>query len=143
MKRKIMLGFAIFLILTCFLSCSNPQIPSVPTEEHKVQLYKVEFGLITKQIYKDANNIASNWTELSYSKIASLRGYLYDNTISSSYEIITDVTLNEIKEFLLQHNSSNYEAELIIETIKENGNYIVFFSTVYGDDKIAWAYATK
>ena len=140
MKRKIILGFVVFMILTCFLGCSNPS--NIPTEEHKTQLYKVEFGIITNQTYKTAMNTSSSWTELSYSKVASLRNYLYDNTISD-YEVTTDVTLNEIKAFLLQHSASNYEAESIIETIKENGNYIVFFRRAYGDDKKIWAYATK
>ena len=140
MKRKIILGFVVFMILTCFLGCSNPS--NIPTEEHKTQLYKVEFGIITNQTYKTAMNTSSSWTELSYSKVASLRNYLYDNTISD-YEVTTDVTLNEIKAFLLQHSASNYEAESIIETIKENGNYIVFFRCAYGDDKKIWAYATK
>ena len=125
MKRKNILGFVVFMILTCFLGCSNPS--TIPTEEHKTQLYKVESGLITNQTYKAAMNMASNWTEFSYSKIASVRGYLYDKTIPSSHEIITGISLNEIKEFLLQHNSSNYEAECIIENLKEVGNNIVFF----------------
>lgn len=139
MKRKIILGFVIFMILTCFLGCSNTF--TIPTEEHKVQLYKVEFGIITNQTYKTAMNTTSSWTELSYSKVASLRKYLYNNTISG-YEVTTGVTLNEIKEFLLQHNSSNYEAECIIENLKEVGNYIVFFEYAY-DNKKVWAYATK
>ena len=141
MKRKIILGFVIFMILTCFLGCSNPS--ANPTEEHEFQLYKVETGLITNQTYKAAMNMASNWTELSYSKIASVRGYLYDNTIPSSHEIITGVSLNEIKDFLLSHNSSNYEAECIIENLKEVGNNIVFFEYAYDDDKKVWVYATK
>ena len=140
MKRKIVLVFVVFMILTCFLGCSNPS--TIPTEEHKTQLYKVEFGIITNQTYRTANNTASNWTELSYSKVASLRNYLYDNTISD-YEVTTGVTLNEIKAFLLQHSASNYEAESIIETIKEVGNSIVFFEYAYDDGKKVWAYATK
>ena len=136
MKRKIIFGFIIFMILTCFLGCNNPS--TIPTED----FYKIEAGVITNQTYRTANSTASNWTELSYSKVASLRNYLYDNTISD-YEVTTGVTLNEIKAFLLQHSASNYEAESIIETIKENGNYIVFFRCAYGDDKKVWAYATK
>ena len=141
MKRKIILGFVVFMILTCFLGCSNPS--TIPTEEHKTQLYKVEFGIITNQTYRTANNTASNWTELSYSKVASLRNYLYDNTIPSSHEVITDVTTKEIKDFLLSHNLSNYETEYIIKSLKEVGNSIVFFEYAYDDGKKVWAYATK
>ena len=136
MKRKIILGFVVFMILTCFLGCSNPS--NIPTED----FYKIEAGVITNQTYKAAMNMASSYTELSYSEIASIRNYLYDNTISD-YEVTTGVTLNEIKAFLLQHSASNYEAESIIETIKENGNYIVFFEYAYDDGKKVWAYATK
>ena len=136
MKRKIIFGFIIFMILTCFLSCNNPS--TIPTED----FYKIEAGVITNQTYKAAMNMASSYTELSYSKVASLRNYLYDNTISD-YEVTTGVTTKEIKDFLLQHSASNYEAESIIETIKENGNYIVFFEYAYDDGKKVWAYATK
>ena len=136
MKRKIIFGFIIFMILTCFLGCNNPS--TIPTED----FYKIEAGVITNQTYKAAMNMASSYTELSYSEIASIRRYLYDNTISD-YEVTTGVTLNEIKAFLLQHSASNYEAESIIETIKENGNYIVFFEYAYDDGKKVWAYATK
>lgn len=141
MKRKIML-LTITAFLLTVIGCSNPQTISAPTEEHKVQLYKVEFGIITNQTYKAAMNTESSWTELSYSKFASLRNYLYNNTISG-YEVTTGVTLNEIKEFLLQHSASNYETECIIKSLKEVGNCICFFSCVYGDDKKVWAYATK
>ena len=137
MKRKIIFGFIIFMILTCFLGCNNPF--TIPTED----FYKIESGVITNQTYKAAMNMASSYTELSYSEIASIRRYLYSNTIPSSHEVITDVTTKEIKDFLLQHSASNYEAESIIETIKENGNYIVFFEYAYDDGKKVWAYATK
>ena len=137
MKRKIILGFVVFMVLTCFLSCNNPS--TIPTED----LYKVESGVITNQTYKTAMNMASNYTELSYSKIASIRSYLYNNTISSSHEVITDVTTKEIKDFLLSHSLSNYETECIIKSLKEVGNSIVFFEYAYDDGKKVWAYATK
>ena len=141
MKRKIILGFVVFMIVACFLGCSN--LSTIPTEENKSQLYKVESGLITNQTYEAAMNMASNYTELSYSEIASIRNYLYNNTISSSHEVITDVTTKEIKDFLLSHNSSNYETECIIKNLKEIGNNIVFFEYAYDDDKKVWVYATK
>ena len=136
MKRKIIFGFIIFMILTCFLGCNNPS--TIPTED----FYKIEAGVITNQTYKAAMNMASSWTELSYSKVASLRNYLYDNTISD-YEVTTDVTTKEIKDFLLSHNLSNYETECIIKSLKEVGNSIVFFEYAYDDGKKVWAYATK
>ena len=137
MKRKIIFGFIIFMILTCFLGCNNPF--TIPTED----FYKIESGVITNQTYKAAMNMASSYTELSYSEIASIRRYLYSNTIPSSHEVITDVTTKEIKDFLLSHNLSNYETEYIIKSLKEVGNSIVFFEYAYDDGKKVWAYATK
>ena len=137
MKRKIIFGFIIFMILTCFLGCNNPS--TIPTED----FYKIEAGVITNQTYKAAMNMASSYTELSYSEIASIRRYLYSNTIPSSHEVITDVTTKEIKDFLLSHNLSNYETEYIIKSLKEVGNSIVFFEYAYDDGKKVWAYATK
>ena len=136
MKRKIML-LTITAFLLTVISCSIPSI--IPTEE----LYKVEAGVITNQTYKTAMNMTTNYTELSYSEIASIRSYLYNNTILSSHEVITDVTTKEIKDFLLSHNSSNYETECIIKSLKEVGNSIVFFEYAYDDGKKVWVYATK
>lgn len=65
-------------------------------------------------------NRISNWTELSYSNIASLRNYLYNNTISD-HAIETGITINEIKEFMLSKGFSNYESENDIRLIKERG----------------------
>ena len=44
------------------------------------------------------------------SVIASLGLYLYNNTISD-HEVQTNVSLSEIKDFLLLKGISNYEAE--------------------------------
>ena len=137
MKRKIILGFVIFMILTCFLGCSNPSI--IPTEETS---YKVEAGVITNSTYRTACNRIQDWDEINYSKIASIRNYLYDNTISG-HEIRTDVSLNEIKEYLLSHGFSKYETDSEIKFLKENGNEIAFFEYRYGNDKKVWVYATK
>lgn len=145
MKRKIILVFTIFVVLNLFLGCSNPS--SIPTEDYRVEVdntlyYKAECGTITNSTYRAAWNRASNWDKLSYSNIASLRNYLYHNTISD-HAIETGVTINEIKEFMLSHGFSNYETECFIETLKEIGNNMAFFESAYGNDKIFWAYVTK
>ena len=57
-------------------------------------------------------------------------------------KIILD-NINEIKEFMLSKGFSNYETENEIRLIKEIGNDIAFFETVYGNDKKAWMYVTK
>ena len=138
MKRKIISVFTIFIVLICFLGCSNPSSSS--TEDNTT--YKIEVGVITNSTYTTATNRISNWTELSYSNIASLRNYLYNNTISD-HAIETGITINEIKEFMLSKGFSNYETENEIRLIKEIGNDIAFFETVYGNDKKAWMYVTK
>lgn len=138
MKRKIISVFTIFIVLICFLGCSNPSSSS--TEDNTT--YKIEVGVITNSTYTTATNRISNWTELSYSNIASLRNYLYNNTISD-HAIETGITINEIKEFMLSKGFSNYETENEIKLIKEIGNDITFFETVYGNDKKAWMYVTK
>ena len=50
------------------------------------------------------------WFSSIKSVIALLRLYLYNNTISD-HEVQTNVSLSEIKDFLLLKGMSNYEAE--------------------------------
>ena len=50
------------------------------------------------------------WFSSIKSVIALLRLYLYNNTISD-HEVQTNVSLIEIKDFLLLKGMSNYEAE--------------------------------
>lgn len=136
MKKKLFGLISIVGILIFLGSCSNP------SSSDDFTTYKVEFGVITNSTYTTAMNRISNWTELSYSNIASLRNYLYNNTISD-HAIETGITINEIKEFMLSKGFSNYETENEIRLIKEIGNDIAFFETVYGNDKKAWMYVTK
>ena len=136
MKKKLFGLISIVGILIFLGSCSNP------SSSDDFTTYKVEFGVITNSTYTTAMNRISNWTELSYSNIASLRNYLYNNTISD-HAIETGITINEIKEFMLSKGLSNYETENEIRLIKEIGNDIAFFETVYGNDKKAWMYVTK
>lgn len=140
--KKIISVFASLLVLICFFSCSNPS--SIQTEDtsYRVQLYKVETGVITNSTYNTACNKISKWTEINYLKIVSIRNYLYDNTISG-HTIETGVTINEIKEFMLSHGYSQREAEDGIKFIKEIGNDIGFFEYRYGDDKKVWIYVTE
>lgn len=128
------------IVLICFFSCSNTS--SISTEDYGVQLYKVEMGVITNSTYRTACSRIQNWTEITYSKIASIRNYLYDNTISD-HAIETGVTINEIKEFMISHSFSNYETENEIKFIKENRNDIVFLEYRYGNDKKVWVYITE
>lgn len=140
--KKIISVFASLLVLICFFSCSNPS--SIQTEDtsYRVQLYKVESGVITKSTYNTAWNKVSKWTNLSYSNYASLRKYLLDNTISD-FTYVNDVTINEIKRALKSLGMSNREVEDVIKVIEEIGNVIIFSNTIYGDDKKGWVYITE
>lgn len=84
----------------------------------------------------------SGWSEVSYANIASLRLYLYNNTISD-HEILTGVSIEEIKDFLLSRGMSNYEANSEIELLKTIGNDIVFAEHATDSTKKVWMYSTK
>lgn len=141
MKRKIILIFTIFVVLNLFLGCSNPSSLSTSSIS-KEKTYKVESGVITYSTYQTAWNRILNWTEPSYVKIESIRNYCMSNTISD-HTIETDVTLNEIKEFMLSHGFSKRQTENEIKLIKEIGNDIGFFEYRYGKDKAVWMYVTE
>ena len=140
--KKIISVFASLLVLICFFSCSNPS--SIQTEDtsYRVQLYRVESGVITKSTYNTAWDKISEWTNLSYSNCASLRNYLLHNTISD-YTNVNDVTINEIKRELKSHGMSNREVEDVIKEIEETGNTILFCNTIYGDGTKGWIYITE
>ncbi len=140
--KKIISVFASLLALICFFSCSNPS--SIQTEDtsYRVKLYRVECGVITKSTYNTALNIVSKWDNFSYSNCASLRSYLLHNTISD-YTNVNDVTIDEIKRGLKSKGMSTREVENEIKVIKEIGNEIIFFNTIYGDDKKGWIYITE
>lgn len=82
------------------------------------------------------------WSEANYSNIASLRLYLYNNTISD-HEVQTGVTIDEIKDFLLSKGMSNYEANTEIELLKTIGNNILFGEHATDTTKKVWMYVTK
>lgn len=84
----------------------------------------------------------SYWSEANYSNIASLRLYLYNNTISD-HEVQTGVTIDEIKDFLLSKGMSNYEANTEIELLKTIGNNILFGEHATDTTKKVWMYVTK
>lgn len=137
MRRKTIYLFVFISVLICMSSCSNPASSS----EDSIT-YKVEVGVISNSTYTTAMNRISNWTELTYSNISSLRLYLYNNTISD-HAIQTGITRNEIRDFMSQKGFSNYEVEQEMELLKQIGNDIAFFETIYGNDKKAWMYITK
>ena len=92
-------------------------------------------GVISQSTYNTALSKISYWGEVSYSNIASLRLYLYNNTISD-HEVQTNVSLSEIKDFLLSKGMSNYEAESEINVLKTVGNDIVFGVLASGENNL-------
>lgn len=137
MKRKIFKMFAVLAFLLCFVGCSD----SSSTDEDSAT-YKIEAGVISNSTYTTAMNKISYWSEFSYSNIASLRLYLYNNTISD-HEVQTGITLSEIKDFLLSKGMSNYETNTEIGALKTIGNDIAFFEHATDSSKKIWMYATK
>ena len=76
MKRKVVVLFSIIISLVGFISCSDPS----SSEDNTT--YKVEAGAVSNSTYNTALNKISNWSEVNYMNIASLRLYLFNNTIS-------------------------------------------------------------
>ena len=87
-------------MLTC---CASLPTPITET-------YLVESGVIADQTYTTARSTMISWTELNYSKAASLKDYLHNNTISD-YSAQEAVTMNAIKQFLLMNDPSGYKSK--------------------------------
>lgn len=137
MKKKLLVLFTIIGIVSLsFTSCSNS------ASENDYTIYKVETGVISNSTYNSAMDEISYWSEVNYNSIASLRLYLYNNTLSN-HEIHNGITIDEIKEFLLSHGLSNHEVSTEISGLKQLGNDIVFFETTLGNDKKIWMYVTE
>lgn len=137
MKKKLLVLFTIIGIVSLsFTSCSNS------ASENDYTTYKVETGVISNSTYNSAMDEISYWSEVNYNSIASLRLYLYNNTLSN-HEIHNGITIDEIKEFLLSHGLSNHEVSTEISGLKQLGNDIVFFETTLGNDKKIWMYVTE
>ena len=137
MKRKFFGLIAIIGILVSLIGCSNSS-----SSDDDYTTYKVEVGVISNSTYTTALNQITYWSEVSYSNIASLRLYLYNNTVSD-HEIQNNVSIDEIKDFLLSKGMSNYEANSEIEVLKTIGNDIVFGEHATDSNKKVLMYATK
>lgn len=139
MKKFCAMFVGLLLAASCFLGCDLETDDS--TED--TSLFTAECGIISREFYE--SNIEpkfSNW-ESSYSGCASLRSYLYKNTdFNYPYDFLTDVTMDEIREYLLPRMDRS-EVEKTIRGLEEVGNCIVFFDTIYGHDEVMWAYAKK
>ena len=137
MKRKFSFFLVFIVFFACFISCSN----SSSDEE---TIYKVEMGIVSKSTCNEAINKMSHWNrkDVTYSKIASIRLYLYNNT-DSDYAVLNDVTIEEIEEFLFSHGMTKYEVKTEIELLETVGNNILFATHATDSEKMFWFYATK
>lgn len=133
MKRKIISVFTIFVVLVCFLGCSNPS--------NSTGHYKIEMGVITYSTSATVVNRISNSDTLSYLEIKKIRNYLLTNTISN-HNLITSVSIDEIKGIMLAHGISSCKVESTIKNVNEYGISIGIFEH-YENDKIIWTYITQ
>ena len=137
MKRKFLGLFTIIWIVSLgFIGCSDS------SSDDDYTTYKAEVGVISNSTYNKAVTKISYWNDFTYSNVASLRLYLYNNTLSD-HEIQTGITIEEIRDFLLSKDFSNYEVSNEIDLLKKVGNDIAFFEHATDSSKKARMYVTK
>lgn len=122
------------LMVSVFTSCNF----DTPEEE----TYVVESGIVSNYIANTALEMSEAITgEVTFSDICALRDYLYSNTETDDYEIMRDVTFEELKSMLVQ--SSHSKGSEIANGIKEHGSYIgTFYHRNYSDKKV-WIFVAK
>ena len=132
MKKSVLLVLGL-LIMSVFTSC-NFYTPE--------ETYIVESGVVSNDTVDKAVEMSENISgEASFSDICKIRDYLYVNTATDDYEIMKDVTFEELKSMLVQ--VSHAEGLEIANGIKEHGSYIgTFYHRNYSYKKI-WICVTK
>lgn len=132
MKKSVLLVLGL-LIISVFTSC-NFYTPE--------ETYVVESGVVSNDTVDKAVEMSENISgEASFSDICKIRDYLYVNTATDDYEIMKDVTFEELKSMLVQ--VSHAEGLEIANGIKEHGSYIgTFYHRNYSYKKI-WICVTK
>ena len=77
MKRKLLGLFTIIWIVSLgFIGCSDS------SSDDDYTTYKAEVGVISNSTYDAAMTKISYWNDFTYSNVASLRLYLYNNTVT-------------------------------------------------------------
>lgn len=132
MKKSVLLVLGL-LMISVFTSC-NFYTPE--------ETYVVESGVVSNDTVDTAVEMSENISgEASFSDICKIRDYLYVNTATDDYEIMKDVTFEELKSMLVQ--VSHAEGLEIANGIKEHGSYIgTFYHRNYSYKKI-WICVTK
>ena len=132
MKKSVLLVLGL-LMMSVFTSC-NFYTPE--------ETYVVESGVVSNDTVVKAVEMSENISgEASFSDICKIRDYLYVNTATDDYEIMKDVTFEELKSMLVQ--VSHAEGLEIANGIKEHGSYIgTFYHRNYSYKKV-WICVTK
>lgn len=133
--KKILGLLVIVLGLT---GCSMNVAPTQMFEE----TYVVEVGIVSSSTEATAIEMVENISgEVSHSDIFTIRDYLYANTATDDYEIMRDVTFEELKSMFVQ--ISNTKGSEIANGIKEHGSYLGTFSHRNYSYKKIWICVTK
>lgn len=133
--KKILGLLVIVLGLT---GCSMNVAPVTPTEE----TYIVEVGVVSSSTEVTVTEMVENISgEVSHSDIFTIRDYLYANTATDDYEIMENVTFEELKSMLVQ--VSHTKGSEIANGIKEHGSYLGMFNHRNYSYKKIWICVTK
>lgn len=140
MKKFNFIYLSLFIFICLLFSSCQQNADDSNNEENTP--YKVEAGIISNSTYTSAYNQLTSIASPSYAAISSIRTYCMNNTISD-YTVQKGVTIKEMKDFLIQHQLTEYEADRELSFLKSNGNTIAFFFHATDSTKKIWMYATK
>ena len=133
--KKIYLMIATICLAFNFTSCSN--------DSGSEDTYRIESGVISNSTYETAYNmILSYGANITHSDIKSIRDYLYQNTTSDYDNSMKGVSIDKIRDFLIEKGLSTSQANDEVAGMKILGNDIAFFECVYPSSKV-WMYAEK
>ena len=131
--KKIILVLGL-LMMSVFTSCNFV----IPEEE----TYVVETGIVSNDTVDKAVEMSEKLSgEVSHSDIFTIRDYLYANTSTEDYEIMRDVTFEELKSMLVQ--VSHTKGQEIANGIKKHGSYLGTFNHRNYSYKKIWICVTK
>ena len=137
MKKFIYLILATICLALNFTSCSNDSSSSEDT-------YRIEMGVVSNLTYETAFYMAQSYgANITHSNIKSIRDYLYQNTTSNYDNSTRGVSIDEIRNFLIQKGFTTVEANAEIAATETLGNDIFFFEYAYSSSSKVWIYAEK
>ena len=129
-------------LLVIVLGLTGCSMNVAPTQMFKGETYVVETGIVSNGTEATAIEMVEALSgEVSNSDIFKIRDYLYANTATDDYEIMRDVTFEELKSMFVQ--ISNTKGSEIANGIKEHGLYLGTFSHRNYSYKKIWICVTK